>query len=540
MTDAKTFDAYLKGERPPDTRTDSGIELDAAYGPGRAALEERPGEYPFTRGIHAEMYRKRLWTRRQQSGYGTPKESNDRLIFLLKQGMTGLNVDYDVPTKLALDPDHPLAEGDIGTVGTSIATADDVAALYAGIPLDKVSSTLICQPPASAFIVATYVRLAQARGVPLETLIGTIMNCGFTQLVGPNYQANTTFYPIEFTHRVGLDVMEWCAANMPKWNAVNINAYNIRETGVNAVQEAAFAMMVACEHIEGLLARGLDIDAFAPRLAFFTAAGLDFFEEVAKLRAMRRIWATMLRERYGAKNERSCWFRTAIQTAALPLTAQQPLNNIVRAGVQTLAAVLGGAQSIHTTSYDEAFALPTEASHTLSIRTQQVIAYETGVTKTADPLGGAYFVEALTDRLETEIVALMEEMREAGGYLKLFKERYIEDAIRASRFDHADAVESGARPIVGVNCFADAEEAAPEMEFFRVDRAMMEDRIAAVKAYREARDTAAVQAALDDVRAAAAGEANVMPSVFAAVDARCTLGEVGQAFREGIGHALPV
>jgi methylmalonyl-CoA mutase N-terminal domain/subunit len=540
MTEAKTFDAYLKGERPPNTHTDSGIELDAHYGPGRAPLEERPGEYPFTRGIHGEMYRNRLWTRRQQSGYGTPKESNDRLIFLLKQGMTGLNVDYDVPTKLAIDPDHPLAEGDIGTVGTSIATAEDVAELYDGIPLDKVSSTLICQPPASAFIVATYVRLAQARGVPLEKLIGTIMNCGFTQLVGPNYQANTTFYPIEFTYRVGLDVMEWCASQMPKWNLVNINAYNVRETGVNAVQEAAFAMMVAAQHIEGLLARGVDVDAFAPRMAFFTASGLDFFEEIAKLRAMRRIWARMLKETYGAKNERSCWFRTAIQTAALPLTAQQPLNNIVRAGVQTLAAVLGGAQSIHTTSYDEAFALPTEASHTLSIRTQQVIAYETGVTKTVDPLGGSYFVEELTDRLERDILALMEEMRGRGGYLKLFKERYIEDAIRAARFEHAEAVESGAHPIVGVNCFADEDQAPPDMDFFAVDRAMMDGRIATVKAYRAARDGAAAEAALSGVREAAAGEANVMASVFAAVDAKCTLGEVGQAFREGIGHALPV
>ncbi len=454
--------------------------------------------------------------------------------------MTGLNVDYDVPTKLAIDPDHPLAEGDVGTVGTSVATAEDVAELYEGIPLDKVSSTLICQPPASAFIVATYVRLAQARGTPVDKLIGTIMNCAFTQLVGPTYQSNTTFYPIEFTHRVGLDVMEYCAGTLPKWNLVNVNAYNIRETGVNAIQEAAFAMMVACEHIEGLLARGIDVDAFAPRMAFFTAAHLDFFEEVAKLRAMRRIWARLLRETYGAKNDRSCWFRTAIQTAALPLTAQQPLNNIVRAGVQTLAAVLGGAQSIHTTSYDEAYALPTEESHTLSIRTQQVIGYETNVTKTVDPLGGSYFVEELTDRLEAEILALMDEMRANGGYLELFKARYIEDAIRNARFEHYDRVNDGDLPVVGVNCFADEDDKTPEMSFFRVDRAMMEGRIAYIRDYRANRDQAAVEAALDGVRQAAASDANVMPSVFAAVDARCTLGEVGEAFRQAIGHELPL
>ncbi len=540
MTENKLFDAYLTGERPPDTSTVSGLELNPVYGPGREPLAEQPGEYPFTRGIHPEMYRKRLWTRRQQSGYGTPQDSNRRLIFLLEQGMTGLNVDYDVPTKLAIDPDHPLAEGDVGTVGTSIATYDDVAELFAGIPLDKVSSTLICQPPASAFIVATYVRLAQARGVPIEKLIGTIMNCAFTQLVGPNYQANTTFYPIDFSYRIGLDVMAWCAANLPKWNLVNVNAYNIRDTGVSAIQEAAFAMMVAVQHIEGLLARGLAIDSFAPRMAFFSAAGLDLFEEVAKLRAMRRIWARMLRERYGATSDRSCWFRTAIQTSALPLTAQQPLNNIVRAGLQTLAAVLGGAQSIHTTSYDEAFALPTEESHTLSIRTQQVIGYETNVVKTVDPLGGSYFVEELTDRLEAEIIGLMEEMRGRGGYMELFKRRFVEDSIRQARFDHSDRVETGEKPVVGVNCFADAEEKTPDMAFFRVDRQMMEDRIAYVRAYRNDRDRNAATAALDRVSAAAAGNDNVMTSVFDAVDAKCTLGEVGEAFRDGIGHTLPV
>jgi methylmalonyl-CoA mutase N-terminal domain/subunit len=537
MTDTKLFDRYIEGERPLDDETLSGLRLDAVYGPPGA---ERPGTYPFTRGIHPEMYRRRFWTRRQQSGYGTPRESNRRLLFLLEAGMTGLNIDYDVPTKVALDPDHPLAEGDVGMVGTSVATQEDVEELYEGIPLDKVSSTLICQPPASAFIVASYVLMAERRAIPKDALIGTIMNCGFTQLVGPTYQSNTTFYPIEFTHRVGLDVMEYCARAMPKWNLVNVNAYNIRETGVNAVEEAAFAMMVASQHIEGMLARGIDIDSFAPRMAFFTAAHIDFFEEIAKLRAMRRIWAKMLRERYGARNERSCWFRTAIQTAALALTAQQPMNNMVRAGLQTLAAVLGGAQSIHTTGWDEAFALPTEDSHTLSIRTQQVIAYESNVTKVADPLGGAYFVEALTDRLEHEITALMDEMRAKGGYLALFKQRWIEDRIAAARIALNDRIESGRLPRIGVNCFRDEAEKAPEMKFFRIGRPMIEGRIRYIRGYREARDARAVGRALDAVAAAAGGDANVMPSVFDAVRAKCTLGEVGEAFRTGIGHALPV
>ncbi len=533
------FERYLQGERPLDYETLSGIPIDPVYGPGKHVMNEQPGVYPYTRGIHPEMYRKRFWTRRQQSGYGTPADSNERLIYLLKIGQTGLNVDYDVPTKLAIDPDHPLAEGDAGMQGTSVATYEDVEGLFAGIPIEKVSSTLICQPPASAFIVATYVRLAEKRGIPPDRLIGTIMNCAFTQLVGPTYLANTAFFPIEFTYRIGLDVMEYCAREMPKWNLVNVNAYNVRETGVNAIQEAAFAMMVASEHIEGLLLRGLDIDSFAPRMAFFTAAHLDFFEEIAKLRAMRRIWAKMLRERYHAKQDRSCWFRTAIQTAALPLTAQQPHNNIVRAGIQTLAAALGGAQSIHTTSWDEAFALPTEESHKLSNRTQQVIAFETNVTKTVDPLGGSYFVEALTDRMETEITALMDEMRAKGGYLKLFQQRWIEERITDARFDLTDRIDNGKLPVIGVNCFRDEDEKPPEMQFFRIGRPKIEERIEYIHAYRAARDPKAVDEALEHLRRRTASGANVMPAILNAVDAKVTIGEIGEAFREAIGFRLP-
>ncbi|MDP6175197.1 MAG: methylmalonyl-CoA mutase family protein, partial [Rhodospirillales bacterium] len=358
MTDKNIFDAYLEGERPRDSKTLTGLEIDPIYGPGGPIMEEAPGTYPFTRGIHAEMYRKRLWTRRQQSGYGSPRDSNQRLLYLLGQGQTGLNVDFDVATKIGIDPDHPLGEGDVGLQGTSIASFEDMEALFENIPLDRVSATLIAQPPTSATIVAQYLLLARKRGIPAEKLLGTIMNCAFTQLVGPTLQANDHFFPIDFTNRVGLDVMEYCTREMPKWNIVNINAYNIRDTCLDAVEEAAFALSLGSEYIEALTGRGLEVDAFARRMAFFTAAHIDLFEEVAKLRAMRRIWAHMLRERFGAKDDRSCWFRTAIQTSALPLTAQEPLNNIVRATIQTLAAVLGGSQSIHTTSYDEAFALP--------------------------------------------------------------------------------------------------------------------------------------------------------------------------------------
>jgi methylmalonyl-CoA mutase N-terminal domain/subunit len=536
MSADRLFDRYLEGERPADCRTRSGIELPGFLAAPPAGPPGEPGAYPFTRGIHAEMYRRRLWTRRQQSGYGTPRASNERLHYLLRQGATGLNIDTDMATKLGADPDHPLFEGEIGRQGTSVATLEDMAVLLDGIPLDRVSSTLIVQPPASAPFLAMYLEVARARGIPPAALIGTIMNCALTQLSGATLQANTHFFPIDFSVRVGLDVMEHCARAMPRWNIVNVNAYNIRETGVDAVQEAAFALSVAAHYVEALLARGLPVDAFAPRMAFFTAAHLDLFEEVAKLRAMRRIWARLVRERWGARDDRSCWFRTAIQTAALPLTAQEPLNNIVRATIQTLAAVLGGSQSIHTTSYDEAYALPSEASHRLSLRTQQVIAFETDVVKSADPLGGAYLVEWLTDRLETAILALMEEIRRRGGFLRAFQEGWIEGEIRRARQEALDRVESGAQPVVGVNCFQDKDEGAPEVDVFDPDPGMAEARVAYIREYRARRVAPALPEALAAVGRAAAGTDNVMPPVLAAVAAGATIGEVCHTFAGAIGH----
>lgn len=484
------------------------------------------------------MYRKRLWTRRQQSGYGSPADSNARLVYLLRQGQTGLNVDFDVATKLGLDPDHPLGEGDVGLQGTSIATLEDFDALFAGIPLDKVSSTLIAQPPASAVIMAMYLLVARRRAIDPAALIGTIMNCAFTQLVGPTYQANTHFFPISFSVRVGLDVMAHCSGAMPRWNLVNVNAYNIRETGLDAIEEAAFALAVAREYLDGLKARGLAVDEIAPRMAFFCAAHIDFFEEIAKLRAMRRIWARMLREDYGATAERATWFRAAIQTSALPLTAQEPHNNIVRAAIQTLAAVLGGSQSIHTTSWDEAFALPSEESHRLSLRTQQIIAYETNVTKSADPLGGSYLVEELTDRMERAVLALMEEMAERGGYLRLFNEGWVEKRINRARHRAMDAIESGARPVVGLNRFVDEDAAPPEMALFRIGRETIVARIDYIRDYRARRDDGPIAAVLEAVRAAAGGRSNVMPSVIEAVAAGATMGEICEAFRQAIGHSL--
>jgi methylmalonyl-CoA mutase N-terminal domain/subunit len=408
-SDKIQYDRYLKGERLPHFRTLSGIEMKEFYTCEDSPRDSPdPGIFPFTRGIHQDMYRSRLWTRRQQSGFGTPMESNHRIHYLLSKGMTGLNIDFDIVTKHGLDPDHPLAEGDVGLQGTSVTTLEDMDTLFQGIPLDKVSTTLIVNPPYSAVIMAMYLLVAKKQGVETSSLIGTIMNCAISQLVGPTYQSGTHFFPVEPAIKIACDVMEYCIQNIPRWNIININAYNMRETGISAVQEIAFAFTLASEYVHRLLARGMEIDQFAPRVAFFTSVHLDFLEEIAKLRAMRRIWARLMKETFGAKNPRSCWLRTAIQTSSLPLTAQQPLNNIVRAAIQTLAAVLGGSQSIHTTSYDEGYALPTEESHVLAIRTQQVIAYETGVCRTADPFGGSYTVEKLTDEIEERALALME------------------------------------------------------------------------------------------------------------------------------------
>lgn len=537
----KMYERYLEGERPPNYRTLSGIELKEFYTSQDASDgAPPPGEYPFTRGIHREMYRKRFWTRRQQSGYGTPRESNKRLLYLLEQGQTGLNVDTDMGSKLGLDPDHELAMGEVGLQGTSVSTLEDIEDLFRDIPLDKVSTTIIVQPPCSAAITAMYILVARKRGIPEKDLIGTIMNCPVTQLAGPT-QAATHFFPIERAVKIGVDTMEYCVKNMPRWNILNVNAYNIRETGVNAFQEGAFALSLATDYVQRLLDRGLAVDDFAPRIAFFTATHMDLFEEVAKIRAMRRIWARMMKERFGATNERSCWFRTAIQTSALPLTAQQPLNNIVRATIQTLVAALAGTQSIHTTSYDEAYSLPTEESHKLSIRTQQIIAYETNIVKTADPLGGSHFVEWLTDRVEEEIARIMEVIKNKGGFIQCFVKGWVEDQIREARERFAREIEQGERLIVGVNTFREEDEEV-KINIFRTSTDMQKERIEYIKRYRKERDQGAVTGALDQLCQTASGDkrANLFAPIMNAVEARATVGEICDALRKAENFQIPV
>ncbi len=528
------YDRYLKGEKLPHFLTLSGIEMKEFYQrDDRQNDEPLPGAYPFTRGIHQDMYRTRLWTRRQQSGFGTPEESNDRIHYLLSKGITGLNIDFDIATKLGLDPDHPLAEGDVGLQGTSLATLDDMDTLFQGIPLDKMSTTLIVNPPYSAIIMAMYLLVARRQRVEPSKLIGTIMNCAVTQLVGPTFQSGTHFFPLDPAIKIACDVMEHCIQHIPRWNIININSRNIRETGVNAVQEVAFVFSLALEYLRSLLARGMDIDQFAPRIGFFATVHIDFLEEIAKLRAMRRIWARLMKDTFGAKNPRSCWLRVAIQTSSLPLTAQQPLNNIVRAAIQTLAAVLGGSQSIHTTSYDEGYALPTEESHVLAIRTQQIIAYETGVCRTADPLGGSYAIEKLTDEIEERALALMEVIEKKGGFLECFKSQWIENQINEARYEYARQLEVGEQIQVGVNMERDEDEEV-KINIFRQASDMQEKRIRSIREYKESRNGDQVKRALENLyhEVKKNPNSNFFRTILEAVDQKATIGEISDTLRQ--------
>jgi methylmalonyl-CoA mutase N-terminal domain/subunit len=538
---AEVGSTYLEGERLPDFKSLSGIDYKEYYTKADWNKElADPGQYPYTRGIHRDMYRGRLWTRRQQSGFGSPEESNKRLKYLLAVGETGINMDVDVATKYGLDADYPLAQADAGLQGTSMSTYEDMRALYDGIAPDKVSSTLIIQPPFSAVTMAQYLLLANERGVPWEKLIGTIMNCSVTQNVGPTLQSNMAWFPFDLSVKIGYDIMEYITPRIPRWNILNINAYNMRETGIDAVQEAAFSMALVSDYIKGLVRRGLDVDSFAHRMAFFSCAHIDLFEEVAKLRAMRRIWARMLKEKFHAKNPRSMTWRTAIQTAALPLTAQQPLNNIVRATIQTLAAVLAGTQSIHTTGYDEAYSLPTEESHKLSVRTQQIIAYESRVACSSDPLGGCYLVERLTDEIEERAWDLMKVIEEKGGFLQVYKDGWVEERINEARYKYGDGIESGDLTVVGVNKFVDEEDDV-NINIFRHAEDMQAKRIEYVQNYKKTRDQEPVKRSLQKLYDLTKNkpETNMFEPIMEAVKAKATLQEICDAMRQACNFEIP-
>ncbi len=515
-------------ERRDAFRTTSGIEIKRVYDEGEApspALGE-PGSFPFARGVYPTMYRGRLWTMRQYAGFGTARETNQRYRYLLDAGQTGLSVAFDLPTQMGYDSDAPMAAGEVGRVGVAIDTLEDMRTLFDGIPLEKVSVSMTINATA-AILLALYVALADERGVDRKALAGTVQNDILKEYVA----RGTYIYPVGPSLRLITDIFEFCAAEVPRWNTISISGYHIREAGATAAQEVAFTFANALEYVDRAVAAGLDVDDFAPRLSFFFAAHNDLFEEAAKFRAARRLWARLMRERYGA-NDRSARLRFHTQTGGVTLTAQQPLNNVVRVTVQALSAVLGGTQSLHTNSYDEALALPTEESAKLALRTQQILAHESGVADTVDPLGGSYYVESLTDALEARVREYLDEVAELGGAAAAIP--YFQEQIHQSAYEHQQAVESGDRVIVGVNEFRE-DEAGLRIE--QPDYGTLEaEQVARLEAVRADRDEAAVTEALEAVAAAADGDDNLLPPIVGAVKAMATLGEISDVLRRAWGE----
>jgi methylmalonyl-CoA mutase, N-terminal domain len=519
-------------QREAPFSTLSGEPVEPLYGPDDVGpFEEQigfPGEFPYTRGVYASMYRGRLWTMRQFAGFGTAEETNERFRYLLDHGQTGLSTAFDMPSLMGHDSDHPRSEGEVGREGVAIDTLEDMETLFRGIPLGKVSTSMTINAPA-AVMLAFYVVAAERQGVPAERLAGTIQ----TDILKEYIAQKEWCFPIDPAMRLVGDMVEFCARRMPRWHPISISGYHIREAGSTAQQELAFTLKDGFTYVEQGIARGQDVDSFAPRLSFFFNAHIDFFEEVAKYRAARRIWARELRDTYGARDERSLLMRFHSQTAGVSLTAQQPLNNIVRTAIEALSAVLGGTQSLHTNSFDEALALPTEEAVRLALRTQQIIAHETGVANTIDPLGGSYFVEALTDRMEHAAYAYFAKIDELGGMVEAIKQNYPQREIADASFRLQEEIERGERIVVGVNRYQQPEDARTEI--LRIPPELERKQIARVAAVRARRDTAAADAALSDLREAAAEDRNLMEPLLDCARARCTEGEIVQSLQRVFG-----
>ncbi len=487
-----------------------------------------PGQYPFTRGIHPTGYRGKLWTMRMFAGFGTAEETNARFKYLLSQGQTGLSVAFDMPTLYGRDTDHPLVEGEFGKCGVAVSSLADMEILFDGIPVDKVTTSMTINSPAIV-IWAMYIAAAEKRGIPMEKLGGTLQN----DILKEYAAQNEYIYPVEPSIRLVVDTIEFAAKHMPKWNPVSVSGYHIREAGATAAQELAFTLGDGLAYVKAALKRGLDIDEFAPRLSFFFNAHNDFFEEIAKYRAARRIWARQMREVFGAKNPRSWWLRFHTQTAGVSLTAQQPEINIVRVAIQALAGVLGGTQSLHTDGMDEALALPSEKAVTIALRTQQIIAEETGVTNTIDPLGGSYFVEALTDEMERQCLDYFRRIEEQGGMEAALEKGWIQREISDASYRFQREVDDGQRGIVGINKHNVHEPL--EISILEMDPEGDAKHVARLNRVRRERDQAQVQAALQALRVAAEGHDNLMYPVLEAVRAYATVGEICDVLREVFG-----
>jgi methylmalonyl-CoA mutase, N-terminal domain len=484
-----------------------------------------PGQYPFTRGVYPSMYRGRLWTMRQFAGFGTSEETNARFHYLLDHGQTGLSTAFDMPSLMGHDSDHPRSLGEVGREGVAVDTLDDMETLFAGIDLGEVTVSMTINAPA-AIMLAFYVVAAEDKDIPPDKLGGTIQ----ADILKEYIAQKEWCFPIDPAMRLLDDMIEWCTRNMPRWHPVSISGYHIREAGSTAAQELAFTLKDGFTYVERAIERGIDVDDFAPRLSFFFNAQIDFFEEIAKYRAARRIWARELRDTYGAKNERSMLMRFHTQTAGVSLTAQQPLNNITRTAIEALAGVLGGTQSLHTNSYDEALALPTEEAVRVALRTQQIIAHETGVTNTIDPLGGSYFVESLTDKMEALAYDYFRRIDELGGMVEAVKQNFCQREIADAAFELQSEIDQGERVVVGVNRYR--HEHDDELPTLRIDPALETKQIDRVKAVRAKRAGDGVEAALKRVREVAAGPENLMPALLDAARAHATEGEIVDALQD--------
>ncbi len=523
-----------KEKQEKNFATMSGIPLKPFYGPADVRPYDEqiadPGHYPYTRGVHETMYRGKLWTMRMFAGFGTPEDTNKRFHFLLEQGQTGLSTAFDMPTLMGYDPDHPRSLGEVGREGVSVACLEDMERLFAGIPLADVTTSMTINAPA-VYLLAAYIANAGKQGVPPSKLRGTLQNDMLKEFIAQKEWIS----PVRPSLRVIRDMLVYCTREMPLWNTVSISGYHIREAGATAVQELAFTLADGIGYVQLGADAGLDVDEFAPRLSFFFDVHNDFFEEVAKFRAARRMWARIMRDRFKAKNPRSWLLRTHAQTAGVSLMAQQPMNNVVRTTLQALAAVLGGTQSLHTNSFDETYALPTEEAVTLALRTQQVIAEESGVPQVADPLGGSYFVERLTDQMEEAATAYIDKIDELGGIVRAIEEGYPQREIANAAYQFQRQVDTRQRSIVGVNKYVTDGE-GDKIPLLKIDHSVEKHQLEHVKRVKQSRDARAAEAALDAVRRAAAGDDNLMPVVIEAVQRGVTIGEVSDVFRQTWGE----
>ncbi len=524
-------------ERRAEFATVSGIPVERLYTPEDVPVDyERdlgfPGEYPFTRGVQPTMYRGRLWTMRQYAGFATAEESNRRYRYLLEQGQTGLSVAFDLPTQIGYDSDHPMAEGEVGRVGVAISSLRDMEILFDGIPLDKVSTSMTINAPATV-LLAMYIAVAEKQGVPSAKLRGTVQNDILKEYVA----RGTYIFPPEPSMRLVTDLFRFCKEHVPQWNTISVSGYHMREAGATAVQEVAFTLCDGMAYVRAALDAGMDVDEFAGQMAFFFACHNNLLEEVAKFRAARRMWAKIMRERFGAKDPRSCMLRFHTQTSGVTLTAQQPNNNIIRVALQALAAVLGGTQSLHTNSRDEALALPTEESVTIALRTQQIIAYESGVADTIDPLAGSYYVEHLTNEVERRAWELIDRVEKIGGVLKAIESGYIQRELHESAYRYQKAVDARDQIVVGVNEFV--TDTPVTFETLKMDPQVRDRQVARLQQVRAERDNERVQSLLAQLRREAEGDAPLMPTILECVRAYATLGEICGVLREVFGEYQP-